>query len=460
MTKKDQVAEHMTQDGSFHLGLDNELYSKSLQGVFDNALFENLFAKIPKKKIGIFGSRKGTGAYIRKALGDRFAGYINSDTISDKCATMFDSVVIATGPDHYNQVKKTIAYFLPNITIYTLFGSKEEDNKEKVTPVADSSNPCVACHYKELFIRFSGNIFPCCFKWQSPELKIANIAEDDWFQKIRDFRLEACSCSKYTYRDPFKEETLDINKLDIELSLVCNSKCAMCIAHSPEYTDIFGNKKYEYFDELMRVIDTLRPKELVFQGGEIFIQKEAFSFIATIRDRFPEIKIHVLTNGNIKSSVLEKNIDLFDHYYVTLYGFQAATYEVMTGLQLNKSKRFIEKLSDYGKSFSVNYLCTPINVHESPLFLEWAVKLPALYIHLVDASVERYISYDYKSKDVELDFPEYGAGAELMSRYWHRILKRTAKKVLRIIDQTDSNVRIDGFLQEFVTAQRSLKPRA
>jgi len=133
MTKKDQVAEHMTQDGSFHLGLDNELYSKSLQGVFDNALFENLFAKIPKKKIGIFGSRKGTGAYIRKALGDRFAGYINSDTISDKCATMFDSVVIATGPDHYNQVKKQLHTFF-RISQYIRYLAQKRRTTRKKLP--------------------------------------------------------------------------------------------------------------------------------------------------------------------------------------------------------------------------------------------------------------------------------------------------------------------------------------
>jgi len=163
---------HMT-----HVGLPNSLYWQQLQDAsLDAKHIETIAAHLQAqglRRVLIFGANKGTGKGIREAVGDGFHGFVTSDTLDKDLAIDFDAVVIATSPRHY----ATIASRLEDIfagrefTIVTVF----DDDPDTVFDASNNVLEAVPCHSRDLFVRYSGDAFPCCKTWMHQHLKIGNI---------------------------------------------------------------------------------------------------------------------------------------------------------------------------------------------------------------------------------------------------------------------------------------------
>lgn len=130
----------MTRSGSqniLHLALPYADYVSVLSG---GALPAQASAILDKGlatfgRVLVYGANKATGALLRAQLGKRFVTFINTDTLCPEMALDFDCVVIATGPEHYPAIVKTLADMLPGKTfaVVTLF------DRQAIAPAADQS---------------------------------------------------------------------------------------------------------------------------------------------------------------------------------------------------------------------------------------------------------------------------------------------------------------------------------
>lgn len=433
-----------------HVGLSPEIYkcmcigSSKMQEESAEILSARkaLAQEVREERIAIFGSRDTTGGVVAKLLPITKRLFVNSQTITADVGSMVDAIVIGTSPAHYESIVSLLKSLGIKSKVYTLFDCPVDD--DYLAPA--ESDKATPCHYQELFIRHDGNIFPCCWTWKNEDRLIGNIRDSGWFDALGRFSMEACSCKKCSYRNPRPGEAIRIRRLYIELSLNCNSRCAMCIAHAPEFNAEHGLVPCKHFDQLADAIGQLNPEVIYFQGGEVLIQQEAVDFIKTIKQKKPSRKIYVLSNGN-NAKGAAKLEGVVDHWFFTLYGFQRHTYKTITGMNLNQTIQCIENVLIRGGEASVNYLATPLNIHEASLFLEWAVGLNVSSINILDASVENYINYEPVRW---MDYVQFGA-TNLPHRYWQRILQRTAKRLNRCIKQNSTiNIRVDGLLGEYL----------
>ncbi|MBF0565054.1 MAG: radical SAM protein [Nitrospirae bacterium] len=286
-----------------------------------------------------------------------------------------------------------------------------------------SDRPEKPCHYRELFVRTNGDIFPCCdVGVRRLSTKIGHIGDANVAEKIRNFNA-CCSCSRSRLRRVGPDDPKRYVLLYIEVALQCNSRCPMCYADAPSWKG-----SYDYYEELTRLVDETRPIVLKIMGGEVLLQKKALDWVAAMRQRHPDIKFFLVTNGNYPLSKIPLVEELFHMVGVsTIVGFQPETYKRMTGLDLKRTLRFAEELVARKKSaVAVAYLMTPINLHEANLFLRWAIPLGPRRIHLADANVEAYI--------------EMGT----WDLYWPKIIDRTAEAIKSEIVSRRETMRRNG----------------
>jgi pyruvate-formate lyase-activating enzyme len=112
-----------------------------------------------------------------------------------------------------------------------------------------------------------------------------------------------------------------------------------------------------------------------------------------MRRRFPDMEITLVTNGNADIDAVPIVSDTFDRVVISIYGFQPETYRKITGLDLDKTLRFAEELIKNGRcKVNLKYLTTPINLHETNLFLHWASRLLPERIIMADSNISQYIN--------------------------------------------------------------------
>jgi len=229
-----------------------------------------------------------------------------------------------------------------------------------------------------------------------------------------------------------------------ELSLLCNSQCAMCCAHSPEYTEEYRKLPVPVnYEAIERTIELLQPGELFFQGGEVLVDKASLTWLEGLRKKHSDILFRLATNGNVAAGMAQWVSDVFDSTHVDFYGFQDHTYRTVTCLPLRRSVAFAERLLELApKRVILKYLCTPINFHEAPLFLEWALRGNPQAIVVRDAHSETYIRYD-KNRIIPR-FSPYTSPDEIPNAYWSRIIQRTLERIERLTRRNREYCEVQG----------------
>lgn len=276
------------------------------------------------------------------------------------------------------------------------------------------------CHYNSLFVNTVGEIYPCCATWNRKDMMIGHLDDNDLLEKIINFDAPNCECANRVIRPGREDDILNVNVMNLEMSLACQAQCAMCCVNAPEW-----NGSYDYYTQLKKLIEDIKPKEILVQGGEILIQKDAMLWLFKIKEMFPELLMSIGTNGNVDVKLAHDVEQLFYRMVITIPGFQPETYRRVVGLPVERVKGFAERMCQ-GKSTSVTlkYLTSPISIHETNLFLAWARELLPVQMQIVDATSSRYITM----------------GAKYL--YWEKIFERTGKNVrkeLKKIGQDEHN---------------------
>lgn len=268
-----------------------------------------------------------------------------------------------------------------------------------------SSAPIVPCHYREPYIKSDGGVFPCCRLWNSSMMRIGHIDDEDIFEKIKSFD-RYCGCHSARLRRHESADGEAIKLLYTEFSLACQATCAMCCVNAPSW-----HGSYDYYDSVMRLVEGLSPETFRAQGGEVLIQKQTIEWLRRLKKDRPGMNFELVTNGNVGLELVETVEGIFGCVSISIVGFEPETYRKVMGLELARTIAFAEKLVE-GKRIKVilKYLITPINLHESGLFLKWALRVMPDEIFLADANTRMYVK-------------------ETEDGYWEKIIQRTASEV-------------------------------
>ena len=288
------------------------------------------------------------------------------------------------------------------------------------------------CHFWQPFVKSDGYMYPCCKIWGNESLRMCHINDSDFIERIIQYD-QTCKCEFYRLRKANTNETQQIDLLNIEFSLACNGQCAMCAVGAPEWTG-----KYNGYDKLAELIDEFKPKELFVQGGEVLIQKKTLNWLQGVKEKYPNIKIDIVSNGCVGLGRIETFEKLFDFSIFSFVGFQPLTYTRIMGLNLSKTIRFVEELIKRNKvKVETKFLCTPNNIHEVPLFLEWAFgKLPSSILLMEMGEFDCYINRHTRDN------------------YWDKIFKRTGDEIRELLvrsknllEEKQLSIKITSFLR-------------
>jgi len=304
--------------------------------------------------------------------------------------------------------------------------------KENVTEESFIIRTKRTCHFHELFITHKGEIFPCCMTCWRRDMKIGHIHDDNLIESLRNF-YSPCSCARFQLRKGLPEKKITVDYINIEVSLLCQGKCALCGVNAPSWQG-----QYDYYDALNHLLDTLQPRQILVQGGEVLIQSETLDWIGQLRQRFPNLKITISTNGNRDLEMIDRVEELFSGVNISFIGFQPATYEVAMGMEVAKAVRFAEELAKRGKvRLVLKLLTTPLTLHEFGIFLEWAIPLKPAEILVDDANTLQYIRM------------------ETYDNFWEKIFTRTREKLRAVLIKNRDILSVSGTVFGF--SDKSIK---
>lgn len=174
--------------------------------------------------------------------------------------------------------------------------------------------------------------------------------------------------------------------------------------------------KYDYYEPLTKIVNLFHPNIIGLQGGEVLIQKKALDWIKEINGLYPNIKFGLVTNGNVNLDMVEEVERLFDNIVVSIVGFEPETYERIMGMDFYKTVNFCTALAKKKRvKLILKYLTTPLNIHTTNLFLEWAINLNPVVVLIEDANTMQYIN------------------ANTSDKFWEKIFNRTAEKIKKVL---------------------------
>lgn len=265
------------------------------------------------------------------------------------------------------------------------------------------------CHYRKLFITTEGDIYPCC---QRPEhTLIGNIKDPNISDVIKNKEI-LCECSAFKSIKQTADDKINLNYMNIELSLLCQAHCLVCYTLSP-----YWKGEYDLYDNLEKVIDEFTPKIIIVQGGEVLVQEKSLEWLVHLKDKHPEITLQLVTNLNVDMSKLELIEKLFDTITVSFMGFQPETYNAVVGLNIEKTLNMLEALFKNNKvKIRLKFVETPSSLHEAPMFLEWALTQNPEKIYMHDSDVELRVNK-----------------AEGYHAYWEELYRKTGDKMRKVL---------------------------
>ncbi|OGV55845.1 MAG: hypothetical protein A2017_07530 [Lentisphaerae bacterium GWF2_44_16] len=298
------------------------------------------------------------------------------------------------------------------------------------------------CHYSDLFIKYNGDVFPCCEVWCRNELKIGSLDDPGILSRILDYKPPAsCECQNYKLREAREGDNFKSSFLNIEFSLKCQASCAMCCVEAPEWK---GKYNDGYFDIIGQIAEHFQPDELLVQGGEVLFQDNTMEFLSKLRASLPRTAFCLVTNGCFKNRKTLDSLKIFNRIGVSLVGFQNETYKKIMGLDLDITKKFIEYVhNETDIKTLLKFLSTPSNIHEIPLFMEWAAGNPPNAVVFEDTGFWQYVN-----KNAPFS-------------YWNKILFRTRNDFLRTVENNAETVlrnKLKIYLRPHIVDLLSLSP--
>jgi pyruvate-formate lyase-activating enzyme len=254
-------------------------------------------------------------------------------------------------------------------------------------PLAYPNAPERPCHLHRLAVSHTGDVFPCCLVYSSAYHRIGNIRDVDLAQKIEKYD-RRCSCSGAKLRakrpgDPVGDDRF----LNLELSLQCQAECAMCCVDAPGWSGT-----YDLYPQLTALIREQDPEGIVMQGGEVLVQKRSMDWIRSVREEFPQKKLHLVTNGCAPASLAPEVARLFQRVVISFVGIQPETYRAVMGLDVTRTLSFVQALiAEQTTEVTMKFLATPLNVHEAALFLRTALEMKPALILFSDSGFHQYV---------------------------------------------------------------------
>lgn len=303
---------------------------------------------------------------------------------------------------------------LEAVTILNLYLAKHSEDIEarqllaslQITKPLQVSNYVIEkkripCHLRQLFINHDGDVFPCCRKWNDKNSKIGHVGDVDIYSRIINYDYK-CECDRFILiKNEDSKQT--ITGMNLEFSLACNGKCAMCCVGAPEW-----HGKYDYYQDIKKLIDLCKPASLLLQGGEVLFQKRTMEWLKLVKREYPQMLFHLITNGCFAIDIITDIEFLFENIMISIVGFEDHTYKTIMGLDLATTMKFAEEIINRTRiKVSLKYLCTPLNLHQAGLFLDWAAKICPAEIQIVDSNLKSYLKFD------------------TFDSYWEKIFNRT-----------------------------------
>lgn len=276
----------------------------------------------------------------------------------------------------------------------------------------------IPCHYMRPFLDRHGDLYPCCFKNMEREYIIGNVSDENLIEKLENYSID-CQCGFHKFRA--KNETDKHEKIHIQTSLQCHGKCAVCYVAAP-----LKHENIElHYDQAYAFLEKLAPRCIYIEGGEVPIQKNALAFVRKIKDNFSLDLLHLLTNGCYPAGMATQLADVFTAITISYMGFSKNLYYHETMLDVNTTNAFARIVHEkHGRSF-FRYICTPLSIIETSLFLQYATRFQHSYITYADCDLDLYTKAS----------PE--------SLYWPQIIKRCRvqfrEMLLRLKDRMIEN---------------------
>jgi hypothetical protein len=294
----------------------------------------------------------------------------------------------------------------------------------------------IPCHYYSMYINENGQISPCCQYSNKP---IGHISEFN-SQLLYNFVPPACKCNGGTLGHLSIQDDIslcqasDHDKINIGIihftpTLVCQARCAHCFQGYRRNEKYRDNK--EVCAQFMEILSSLKGsvKKIIIQGGEIGIHKKVKLMLRQIKIGYPNIAIRVLSNG-----CLTGDHDLFintvDEINFGIYAFSELTYKIVSNLDFNIIKHFVERIVVSKKPIvTLKYLINPVNICELPSFLLWATTIRPhnVFISAV-TDFEKYTQKFYPSGSKTNEY-----------EFWNVIKNRTGKALKKIMNSSDYN---------------------
>lgn len=189
---------------------------------------------------------------------------------------------------------------------------------------------------------------------------------------------------------------------NIQTSLACHGGCAVCYVAAPlkkENVELDYDKAYDFFEKI-------RPSTILFEGGEVPIQKNAMLFVERVKNFLGPKSLHLLTNGCYSVQRARDLAGMFDDFTVSYMGFSKNVYYHETGLDVDKTKTFCKEVHSAKGKIAFRYICTPITMIEAYDFVQFASSFSDSYAIFADCDINLY------AKEPE-DIP-----------YWSLVIKR------------------------------------
>lgn len=334
-------------------------------------------------------------------------------------------------------VKELLKRLLPVPYAWFLLRQQQKRNAASLSEWNDmcsrSNGEPRPCHIRELFISHDGGVYPCCFVWSKEFMRLGNVGDPDLERQIREFDA-CCACERYRFRQALPHEEADYDCINIEFALTCNARCAMCCVNAPGWKG-----SYNHYEGLTELITRLKPKSILVQGGEVLVQHRSLEWLQEIKSKFPSLKCGLVTNGNAGRNLVPLVERLFDTITISIVGFQSETYHTIMGLKVEGVQQFAEELIRNARSVVIlKFLLTPINVHETNLFIDWAVSIGARSIRINDSGAELYMKQDTND------------------HFWSKVIERSGRCVRTSLSEHAQTLREKGCMVEFDTGSANL----
>ena len=270
------------------------------------------------------------------------------------------------------------------------------------------------CHYKKLKIKMDGRIYPCCVAPQ--HTLIGNVFDEDIIEKIKNADT-ICECQMYKSVQHTPNDKIELDYIHYETSNLCQASCVCC----PQSKEKLENEK-ELLDRIKMLIDYYKPKNITAIGGEILVQNYAFNMLFDLHKKYPDMKIHTISNLSVGEKRLKEAEEIFDEITVSILGFNPTTYKNEMGLDFDVVMRNFEYLYNNKQvKLRPKFLAMPTNLFDIVDFFNWAIKLDVdkIYLHNIH---------------------EFKAVANLGQPYWLKTFAKLEKQIKQILEENKEHI--------------------